>query len=526
MSHPSHFARTTPGKLAAVFIPGGRELGYLELDEGSNRVANLLRQAGIRNGDAVLFAVDNCPEFLYLAWGCQRAGVIFTPASTRLSAADLRYIARDCDARMVVVSVTAVGSESLAASDFDAIPCLALGGDIPGFLRLEDALRDSPVAPIADPARGREMMYSSGSTGRPKGVRKPIPPIPFDAMDPRDVPFARRPGADASMVHLCTSPLYHAAPHRAVSATLALGGTAVVMERFDPLAALHAIETFRVTHSVWVPTMFHRLLRLDADARSRFDLSSHRVARHGAAPCQVDVKTAMIAWWGPILEEYYSGTEGIGACSISSHEWLEHKGSVGRATDGVIHILDLDDDEVPAGTTGTVFFENRSSFAYWNDADKTTSSRSKQGWWTYGDIGHLDEEGYLYLSDRRDFTIISGGVNIYPQEIEAALLSDKRVLDAAVFGVPDEEFGESVHAVVHVERSPAAPETLSAELRAICRETLGPVRMPKSFSFVLDFPRLPTGKLQKKALRESVLASLQPARPHTHFSEIHDGDRK
>lgn len=512
MSHPSHFAQATPGKVAAIFIPSGRELTYRQLEQGANRVANLLRRAGVKNGDAVLFSIENCPEFLYLGWGCQRAGVVFTPASTKLSAEDLRYIARDCGARMVVVSLAAVSSESLAASDFGGVPCFALGGDIVGFQRLEDVLRLSPVTPIPDTARGREMMYSSGSTGRPKGVRKPIPPLPYDGMDPRDASYASQQGVDASMVSLCTSPLYHAAPHRNVSATLALGGTAVVMERFEPVSALCAIEQFRVTHSVWVPTMFHRLLRLDPIVRGQFDLSTHRVALHGAAPCPVETKGAMIDWWGPILQEYYAGTEGIGACSISSEEWLGHKGSVGKATDGVIHILNENEDEVPAGTTGTVFFETSSNFAYWNDEEKTTASRSKQGWWTYGDIGHLDEDGYLYLSDRRDFTIISGGVNIYPQEIEQVLLTDARVLDAAVFGVPDDEYGESVYAVVHVEREPAVPEILAAELRAICRDRLGPIRIPKSFSFVLNFPRLPTGKIQKKVLRESVIESLKRAR--------------
>ncbi|SCU76581.1 AMP-dependent synthetase and ligase [Cupriavidus necator] len=495
-----------------MFVPSGRRVTYRELEDGANRVANLLRQAGVRNGDSVLFSVENCPEFLYLGWGCQRAGAVFTPASTKLSAEDLCYIASDCGARLVVVSVASVGSGKLAASDFGSIPCFALGGTMAGFQRLEDALLSCPSEPIPDPARGREMMYSSGSTGRPKGVRKPIPPIPYDAIDPRDAAYERQPGVGPSMVSLCTSPLYHAAPHRNVAATLAMGGTAVVMERFDAVAALSAIEQFRVTHSVWVPTMFQRLLRLDPAVRGQFDLSSHRVALHGAAPCPVETKQAMINWWGPILQEYYAGTEGIGACSISSEEWLAHKGSVGRATDGVAHILDENEDELPPGVTGTVFFEIGSSFAYWNDAEKTTASRSKQGWWTYGDIGHLDSDGYLYLSDRRDFTIISGGVNIYPQEIEQVLLTDPRVLDVAVFGVPDDEYGESVYAVVHVERAPAQPDVLATDLGLICRNKLGPVRVPKSFSFVTDFPRLPTGKLQKKALQESVIDSLKVAR--------------
>lgn len=507
MSHPQHFAGATPEKAAAIFVPGNARITYDQLEEGANRVANLLRRNGIKAGDAVLFAVENRPEFLYLAWGCQRAGVIFTPASTKLSKEDLCYIAKDSDARFVVVSVASAASDNLAAPDFRATPCFALGGHIPGFQDLGSALRSCPPTLIADPARGREMMYSSGSTGRPKGVRKPIPPIPYNGIDPRDVSYASQPGVGPSMVSLCTSPLYHAAPHRNVSATLAMGGTVVVMERFDPVVALAAIEQFHVTHSVWVPTMFHRLLRLNPVFRSQFDLSSHQVALHGAAPCPVEIKDAMISWWGPILQEYYAGTEGIGACSINSEEWLRHKGSVGKAIDGVIHVLDDDENEVPAGKTGTVFFETSSSFSYWNDADKTTRSRSKQGWWTYGDIGHLDSEGFLYLTDRRDFTIISGGVNIYPQEVEHVLITDPRVLDVAVFGVPDADYGESVYAVIQVEQLPDFPEHLAAELRVMCRQKLGPIRVPRRFAFVLDFPRLPTGKLQKKAMRDAVIES-------------------
>lgn len=507
LTHPSHHARTVPEKLAAVFVPSGHRMTFRELDEGANRVAQLLRRSGIKSGDAVLFSADNTPAFLHLAWGCQRAGVIYTPVSTKVSADDLRYIAKDCVARAVFVSVHAEASAGLTSSNFAGIPCFALDGDISGFANFEQAVRSCSANIIDDAARGREMMYSSGTTGRPKGVRKPIPPIAFDDMDPRDISFGSKPGVNSSMVHLCTSPLYHAAPHRNVAATLACGGAVVILERFDALEALRAIQDFRVTHSVWVPTMFHRMLRLEPEVRETFDLSSHRIAIHGAAPCPIPVKEAMIEWWGPILYEYYAGTEGIGACAIDSVEWLAHKGSVGRATDGILHILDEHEEVVPAGTTGTVFFESGSTFYYWNDADKTRASRSKQGWWTYGDIGHLDKDGYLYLSDRRDFTIISGGVNVYPQEIEHVLLTDIRVLDAAVFGVPHTELGEVPHAVIHVADLPANPEAFAEELRQICRRQLGPIRVPRTLSFVLHFPRLPTGKLRKRSLRDTYLAS-------------------
>ncbi|WP_432261984.1 AMP-binding protein [Cupriavidus sp. TMH.W2] len=498
----------TPNKVAAHFVPSGRTVTYRQLDEEANRVAHLLVSRGIGKGDAVLFAVDNCPEFLYLAWGCQRAGVVFTPASTKLSADDLHYVAQDSGAAAVIVSGMSTAGSAVSDKQWKSALLFAIGVDIPGFERLEDVLLSMPRTLISSPARGREMMYSSGTTGRPKGVRKPIPAIPFDAADPRDVSQEGKPGVGPAMVHLSTSPLYHAAPHRNVSLTLAAGGSTVILEHFDPRMALSAIDSFYVTHSIWVPTMFHRLLRLDANERLGYSLKSHRIAVHGAGPCPVHVKEAMIEWWGPILHEYYAGTEGIGACAISSDEWLLHKGSVGRPTDGLIHVLDEHEQEVPAGTTGTIFFETQAQFSYWKDSDKTDASRSHQGYWTYGDVGHVDDEGYLYLTDRRDFTIISGGVNIYPVEIEEALLRHPEVLDSAVFGVPDDEFGDAVHAVVQVSGTTDI-DGLDGELRTLCRTLLGPVRVPRTFAFVLDFPRLPTGKLRKKELRDAHLKSLR-----------------
>ncbi|WP_334188000.1 AMP-binding protein [Noviherbaspirillum sp.] len=508
MTHPSHHARQQPEKPAAVFVPGGTALTYGALEALANQAARLLQSRGVKAGGAVVFCVDNCPAFLPIAWACQRIGVRFTPASTRLGAEDIRYITRDSGATALIVSVNTECARNISPLDLDGVELFSLHGELPGAIRWESALARFDGAAIDDPQPGREMMYSSGTTGRPKGVRKPMPDGRFDDPDPRNAGWESRPGAGPDMVHLCTSPLYHAAPYRNVAATLAGGGTCVILEKFDAALALQSIGEFGVTHSVWVPTMFHRLLRLPSDVRNATDLSTHRAAYHGAAPCPIHVKEQMIAWWGPILYEYYAGTEGIGACAITSDEWLAHKGSVGRAIDGIIHILDEHDNELPPGATGLVFFESASTFEYWNDDAKTRRSRSRQGWWTYGDIGHVDADGYLYLTDRRDFVIISGGVNVYPQEIEDFLLRDRRVLDAAVFGVPDEEFGEAIQAIVQVADADALNgDALGTALRAACRQSLGPIKTPKNIRLVSEFPRLPTGKIQKKALRDAFLAS-------------------
>lgn len=506
MTHPARHAQLTPDKLALQFVPSGRTLTYAELDQSANKVARFLQSIGIQPGDAVVFCLENGPAFLQAGWGCQRIGVRFTPASMRMGFDELAYIVQDSGAQVLILSTQAAAAAQAASARLEGVHLFSYGGVLDGFADWPEAIRDVSAAPIASTAPGREMMYSSGTTGRPKGVRKPMPVGAFDGPDSRNAGWGVQPGTGSHMVHLCTSPLYHAAPHRAVAATLATGGTAVIMEQFDALLALQSIERFGVTHSLWVPTMFHRLLRLPGAQREAFDLSSHAAAHHGAAPCPVHVKEQMIAWWGPILFEYYAGTEGIGACTIDSREWLAHKGSVGRASDGVIHILDAREDELPPGETGTVFFEISSRFEYWNDPAKTQRSRSRQGWWTYGDIGHLDAEGYLYLTDRRDFVIITGGVNVYPQEIEDFLIRDARLLDCAVFGIPHDEFGEAVQAVVQVTQAQMdGALDLADDLRRQCHAALGPIKTPREIRVVTDFPRMPTGKLHKKALRDQFL---------------------
>ncbi|OWW22258.1 AMP-binding protein [Noviherbaspirillum denitrificans] len=504
--HPSHFAATHPDKPALIFQPSGVDLTFLELEQRVRQAAHLLQKLGVTPGAAVAFCVENSPEFFEIAWGAQRVGAIFTPMSTKLSADDMRYIVEDTGARVFILSAACEGSRHVRTDMFPGVELLAVGGEIDGFAQWKPRRQEMSTRALCSPARGREMMYSSGTTGRPKGVFKSLPGGEFDDPDARAVNFNQNFALNENSVYLSTSPLYHSAPHVLAASALRYGATCIVMEHFDAELALDCIQAFSCTHGVWVPTMFHRMLRLSRDIRDTFDTRSMKYAIHGAAPCPVPVKQGMIDWWGPILHEYYAGTEGIGACMITSEEWLAHKGSVGRATDGEIHILDEHEDEVPTGTTGTVYFKTASKFEYWKAPDKTASSMSKQGWWTYGDIGHVDADGYLYLTDRRDFMIISGGVNIYPQEIENVLLSHPVVADVAVFGLPNDEYGEEVKAVVLPVRAPAS-YTHRDKLALIeyCRQKLGPIKTPKSIDFVADLPRQPTGKMHKRALRERYL---------------------
>lgn len=504
--HPSHHAATHPDKTALIFQPSGIDLTYLELEQRVRQAAHLLQDLGVKQGDAIAFCIENSPEFFEIAWGAQRVGAIFTPMSTKLSADDMRYIVEDTGARVFILSTACEGCRHISKDMFPGVELLAVGGEIDGCANWKALRQLMSTRQICSPARGREMMYSSGTTGRPKGVFKSLPGGEFDDPDARSVSFNQNFALDVDSVYLSTSPLYHSAPHVIAASALRYGATCVVMEHFDAELALECIQAFRCTHSVWVPTMFHRMLRLPPKMRNTYDTTSLQYAIHGAAPCPVPVKQGMIDWWGPILYEYYAGTEGIGACMITSAEWLAHKGSVGRATDGEIHILDEHEDEVPAGMTGMVYFKNESKFEYWKSPDKTASSRSKQGWWTYGDIGHVDAERYLYLTDRRDFMIISGGVNIYPQEIENVLLSHPEVADVAVFGLPNEEYGEEVKAVVLPAGDPAS-YTHRDKLALIdfCRQKLGTVKTPRSLDFVAELPRHATGKMHKRVLRDRYL---------------------
>jgi long-chain acyl-CoA synthetase len=501
--HPGEHARTRPDQPAIVMAETGATITYRQLDEASNRAAQLFRAAGLRPGDGIAILMENHPRFYEVVWGAQRAGLYYTPMSTRLTPGEVEYIVGDCDARALVTSA-AMGE--LATALVDRMPAvtmrLMVDGTRPGYRSWEEAVATQPATPIAGEVEGSDLLYSSGTTGRPKGVKLPL------RLDPLGTPNALLRLAqalyamDERTVYLSPAPLYHAAPLRFNLAVQRLGGACVIMQHFDASEFLRLVARHRVTHTQVVPTMFIRMLKLPDDERARADVSSLRVAIHAAAPCPIPVKEAMIAWWGPKILEYYAGTEGNGFCAITSEEWLAHKGSVGRALLGTLHVLDDEFRERPVGEPGTIYFEGGGSFEYHKDAAKTASSRSPQGWSTLGDIGYVDAEGYLYLTDRKANMIISGGVNIYPQECENLLATHPKVADCAVFGVPNEDFGEEVKAVVQPVDMAAAGPALAEELMAFCRRSLSPIKCPRSIDFEAELPRHPTGKLYKRLLKD------------------------
>lgn len=502
MYHISRFAAATPDRIAATFIPSGRTISFGALEAQANQSAHALRALGLRRGDCVGISITNRPEFLSVMMGAQRIGLYYVLLSTKLSVDDLAYIVGDSGAKVVVISGGCFAAEDTGSLSRLNVPVCLLDvqGAGAGFTDWAALVASQPHSLPDDCSRGRDLLYSSGSTGRPKGILKPLQDGAFDTPDPVNMGAAAAYGFGAGAVVLSPCPLYHAAPHRFANITLHAGAMLVVAEQFDPEMCLQAIQKLEVTHSLWVPTMFHRMLQLPDDVRGRYDLSSHRLAVHGAAPCPVHVKQRMIDWWGPIIEEYYSGSEGVGSTSISSSEWLAHPGSVGRPKDCVVHVLGDDGVELGAGQIGDIYFESDRSFQYLGDAGKTGQITSAEGWKTFGDIGYVDQDGYLYLTDRRHFTIISGGVNLYPQEIESALLEHPEVRDAAVFGIPSEEFGQMAMAVIQLVDEGRAGDEMRNAIRSFIRGRLGPVKTPKLVEFEKDFPRHATGKLYKREL--------------------------
>jgi long-chain acyl-CoA synthetase len=500
--HPSHFAISHPAKPAIVMASTGEIVTYRELNERAMRGAQMFRDFALRTGDHVAFMLENRPAFHELFWAAQRAGLYVTPISTRLTQGEIEYIIHDSGAKLFVSSMAMADTVARLTLPPN-MPCLMLDGTAPGFESFERIVARYPAEPIVDPGCGGSMLYSSGTTGRPKGVKRAsIKDEPFDAPNRYSVLTRKLYGYDPDTIYLSPAPLYHAAPLGFTSSVLSAGGTIVVMEKFDAEQAMMLIERYRVTHSQWVPTMFVRLLRLPDDVKHRYDLSTHRCAVHAAAPCPIEIKRQMIEWWGPILYEYYAGSEGNGFAVIDSAEWLARPGSVGRAILGELRIVAEDGSEQPPGAAGTIYFANGPKFEYHNDAPKTRGAYSAEGWSTLGDVGYVDNEGYLYLTDRKAYMIISGGVNIYPQEAENVLAAHPKIVDVAVFGVPNEEFGEEVKAVVQPVDMALAGPALAAELIAYCRERLADVKCPRSIDFDPELPRHPNGKLYKRILRD------------------------
>ena len=505
--YPGTHARTTPDKPAVVVAESGEVLTYAQLDERSARLADVLRRHGLRRGHHVAFISDNVPEVFCVYWAALRSGIYVTGINHHLTAAEAAYIATDCDATVLLASA---GVAQLAAATAELTPGvtlrLAFGGPVPGFDDYDAALAAASSEPPADQPVGGDMLYSSGTTGRPKGVLVPLAERQVDAPgDTFTAVFAPIYGFDADTVYFSAAPLYHAAPLRFGGIVHRTGGTVVLAHRFDPEAALAAIGRYGVTHSQWVPTMFVRMLKLPAEVRDGADVSSLRVAVHAAAPCPVEVKQQMMAWWGPVLHEYYASTEGNGVTLIGPDDWAAHPGSVGRAGLGVLHVCADDGTELPVGEVGTVYVERDAlPFAYHKDPEGTAAAQHPDHptWTTVGDIGRLDDEGYLYLTDRKAFMIISGGVNVYPQEAEDALVLHPAVADVAVIGVPDDDLGQSVLGVVQPVDGVQPSSDLAADLIGFARERLAGYKVPRRIEFTDALPRSATGKLVKRRLTE------------------------
>jgi len=503
--HPGLYAKDNPDRVAYLMEPSGVEVTYGELEARSNQLAHLYRDLGLVRGDHVAFMLENHPLYFVLAWGAHRAGLYYTAISTRLGSAETAYIVQNCGAKVFITSeqLRAV-AEAIVGDTPDVEARLMVDGSSESYRSYSDAVRDYPETPIADEAEGRDMLYSSGTTGRPKGVLGELPEDEFGSQTALTMMVALLYGMGEDTVYLSPAPLYHAAPLRFCISILRIGGTIVSMESFDAEDALGLIEKHRVTHSQWVPTMFVRMFKLGQEVRQRHDLSSHRVAIHAAAPCPKEVKHDLIEWWGPIVHEYYAGSEGNGFVQCNSEQWLAHPGTVGAPLLGKVHICGDDGSVLGADEEGTIYFEGGGDFEYHGDPDKTKDSyhSTRDGWSTLGDVGYLDDDGFLYLTDRKAFMIITGGVNVYPQEAENQLILHPKVMDAAVFGVPNNDFGEEVKAVVQPIDMSDAGEDLARELMMYCREALADVKCPRSIDFTEELPRHPTGKLYKRLLKD------------------------
>ena len=503
--HPFHHAANQPDTPAIIMAGSGETLSYAGLEALSNRIAHLLRDLGLQRGDTIAVLMLNEIDFLPICWAAQRAGLVYVAMSTKLTADEAGYIAQDSGAKAIFCSPALADVAVAATPGLAAAARLCSGTGAVGCTRLHDAIAALPVTRIADESTGRDMLYSSGTTGRPKGVRGPLPAGPIDQMEALSGMVAALYGFGPGMHYLSPAPLYHAAPLRYCMSVQKFGGTVVVMEKFDPETYLALVEKHRISHSQLVPTMFVRMLKLPDDVRSRYDLSSLKVAIHAAAPCPVDVKHAMIRWWGEVVYEYYSATEGAGFTAISPQEWLARPGSVGKSILGEIRVLDDDGNRLGPDQVGRIFFHGGGNFSYHNDPEKTASVMGEHGA-TFGDIGRVDADGYLFLTDRAAFMIISGGVNVYPQEAENTLISHPEVADVAVFGIPDEVMGEAVHAVVQPRDLARAGPELEAELLDYVRSRLSHVKCPKRIDFRAELPRHDTGKLYKRLLKDEYWA--------------------
>ncbi len=506
--YPGKHAQDHPDKAAVIMAASGEVITYQQLEDRSNRLAQRLWAAGLRPGDGVALLMENNPRYFEIFWAALRSGLYFTTINRYLTADEAAYIVNDAGAKAFIASAALAGT---AAEMLPLVPDTTLrlmtDGAVDGFDGYEDAVAAFPAEPLAEQPRGEMMLYSSGTTGRPKGIRRPLAGLDIST-GPGGVTALvdRLWGFSADSVYLSPAPMYHSAPLGFTTATQAHGGTVVVMERFDAVDALRYIDRYQVTHSQWVPTMFSRMLKLEPAERATLDGSTHKVAIHAAAPCPTEVKRQMLEWWGPIIHEYYGGTEINGLVICDPQGWLDHPGTVGRSALGIIHICDDEGNELPNGEPGLIYFEREQMpFAYHNDPEKTRQAQHPQhpNWSALGDVGYVNDDGWLFLTDRKSFMIISGGVNIYPQEIEDAMVMHPDIADVAVIGVPDKEMGEAVKAVVQLAEGVEGSPEREQELLAWTRERIARFKAPRSIDFIDELPRLPTGKLYKRILKDA-----------------------
>src|ERR1700694_5996770 len=499
-------AHLRPLQPAFIMADSGETVTYSELEARNNRLAHLFRKLGLKRLDHYAIFMENNSRYLETCGAGERSGLYYTCVNSYLTASELAYIVTNSDSRVLITSVAKldIAREALEQCPKVELCIVADGaGESDRIVGLNEATRGLPKTPISDECIGTAMLYSSGTTGRPKGILRPLPVQPPTQQLPIFHFLHKIWQYREGMIYLSPAPLYHSAPQAAVNLTIGSGGTAIIMEQFDPERYIELIEKWGVTHSQLVPTMFSRMLKLPEAARRRYDLSSLEIAIHAAAPCPATVKEDMIKWWGPIIHEYYGATEGLGFSACDSEQWLAHRGSVGKVLLGDLHILDENMKACPLGTPGTVWFKTATPFEYFNDPSKTKEARSPDGSMsTVGDVGYVDSDGYLYLTGRATFMIICGGVNIYPQECENLLITHPKIADAAVFGVPNADLGEEVKAVVQTMPGIQPGDDLAQELIEFCSQSLSRQKVPGSIDFDRELPRLPTGKLYKRLLRD------------------------
>lgn len=504
LPHPRDHAQTTPDKPAIIMANSGEVVTYRQLEERANQLAHLFRKLGLQAGDHISLMMENNRRFFEILWAAQRAGLIYTPISTHLIESEVDYILNNSGAKAFLFTARFLKTAAALRDQGNTVETFLLLGDVAqaDFDLLETMVAKMPTTPIADEEQGVVMFYSSGTTGLPKGVFNP--PASKDIYDHNravlSIGYNFKFGAHTR--YLSPAPLYHAAPLVYNVVTMIFGGTSIIMERFDAENALRLIEEYRPNYSQWVPIMFIRMLKLPTAVREQYDVSSMKLALHAAAPCPIEIKERMIDWWGPVIFEYYGASEGHGLTAITSEEWLTHKGSVGQAFLGTIHILDEEGNELPTGEIGEVYFSGGNQFSYHREEAKTKQAYNQAGYNSVGDIGWIDEEGYLYLTDRKNFTIISGGVNIYPQEIENCIINHPQVADVAVFGIPHPEFGQEVKAVVQPLKWAEQSPMLANDILNYCHDHLAHIKVPRSLDFMQELPRKDNGKLYKRRLVE------------------------